>query len=53
MIYLIYVIVLVVYWCCPKYFQIIMLIINLILPDQVPVIDEIVMVAGLLKGGSE
>lgn len=43
-----YVIALIVYFVCPKYIQIIMLIANLFLPDAVPVLDELIMVAGLL-----
>ncbi|WP_317854409.1 hypothetical protein [Chakrabartyella piscis] len=50
MIYLIYAVVLLVYWFCPKYMQVVMLIANLFIPDSVPVIDEVIMVAGLLKG---
>lgn len=55
MILLIYAVVLFIYWFCPKYIQAIMLIANIFLPDFVPVIDEIIMVAGLLKpsGGKE
>lgn len=49
MIYLLYGIVLLVYWFCPKYLQAVILIANIFLPDAVPVIDEVIMVAGLLK----
>lgn len=49
MIYLIYAVVLLVYWVCPKRIQVVMLLINLFVPDAIPVVDELIMVAGLLK----
>ena len=49
MIYIIYIVVLIVYWFCPKYLQIIIMLANLFIPDSIPMIDEIIMVAGLLK----
>lgn len=49
MVFLVYIIVLGVYWFCPKYIQLIILVANLFLPDAIPVVDEAVMVAGLLK----
>lgn len=49
MLYLIYAAVLLVYWFCPKRIQVVMLVINLLAPDAVPVVDELIMVAGLLK----
>ena len=45
---IIYGIVLLVYLCCPKYLQLVMLIINAFVPDAILVIDEIIMVAGLV-----
>ena len=49
MVFAVYAIVLAVYWCCPKYIQLVMLASNIFVPDAVPVIDEAIMVAGLLK----
>lgn len=48
MILVVYAVVLGVYWFCPKYVQLIMLAVNMFVPDAVPVIDELIMVAGLL-----
>lgn len=45
----IYIIALVVYWYCPKYIKLVSFIANLFIPDPIPYLDEIVMVAGLLK----
>jgi len=49
---LIYVIVLGVYFICPKYLKLVLLIVNLIAPDTIPVIDEIIMAVGLLLPGA-
>jgi hypothetical protein len=51
-IYLAYAVFLLVYWFCPKKVQLAILIINIFIPDRIPYIDEIIMVIGLLKGGS-
>lgn len=45
-----YVIILIVYLFCPKYLQLVMLVVNLFIPDPLPFLDEALMVAGLLKG---
>lgn len=37
-----------VYWNCPKYLKVAAMIINLFIPDPLPYVDEVVMVAGLL-----
>lgn len=50
MIILAYIVVLIGYFCCPKYLQLIIMIINFFLPDPLPFIDEVIMVAGFLKG---
>lgn len=47
MVFLIYAVVLLVYFFCPKYIKVVMLIINLLVPDVVPVVDELLMVVGL------
>jgi hypothetical protein len=49
---LIYGIVLLVYFCCPQYMKLVILVANIFLPDAVPAIDEILMVVGLFAGGS-
>ena len=49
MIYLVYMVVLAVYWKCPKYLKAIMFIINIFVPDAIPYVDELIMLAGLLK----
>lgn len=46
---LIYGIVLLIYWVCPKYLKAVIFIINLLLPDPIPFVDEVVMAAGLLS----
>ena len=51
MIFAVYAIVLVVYWFCPKYLQLVMMAANMFVPDAVPVIDEVIMVAGLVASG--
>lgn len=47
MIIIVYAIVLGVYFICPKYMKLVMLLINVFLPDKIPVIDELLMIAGL------
>ncbi len=42
---LIYGIVLLIYWVCPKYLKAVIFIIN----DPIPFVDEVVMAAGLLS----
>ena len=44
---LLYGIVLLVYFFCPKYLQLIICAVNLFVPDAAPAIDEVIMVAGL------
>ena len=46
----VYAVVLVVYLCCPKYLKLVLLLVNMFVPDAVPVVDEIIMVAGLCVG---
>lgn len=48
LILVVYIIVLAVYFSCPKYLRLVMLIANFFVPDAVPIIDEAIMVAGLL-----
>lgn len=48
MIYVGYIVLLIVYWCCPKYLKLVATLINFFMPDPIPCVDEIVMVAGLL-----
>lgn len=48
MVLIAYGILLLVYWCCPKYLKAAAFVVNFFVPDPVPYIDELVMVAGLL-----
>lgn len=50
MLYIIYGIILLVYWFCPTRMQLVIFLINLIVPDPIPYVDEVIMIAGLLKG---
>lgn len=52
MMFLVYAVVLVVYWFCPKYLQLLICVVNLFMPDMIPVVDEVIMVAGLLKSAN-
>lgn len=49
MTYLAYAVLLAVYWGCPKHLKLVAMLINFVLPDPIPYLDEIVMVAGFLK----
>lgn len=44
-----YLIVLLVYFKCPKYLKAVIFVINFFMPDPLPMVDELVMVAGLLS----
>lgn len=46
----VYAVALIVYLICPKYLKLVLLLINMFIPDAVPVVDELIMVAGLLVG---
>jgi len=48
MILIAYGFLLLVYWYCPKYLKAAVFVINFFVPDPLPYIDELVMVAGLL-----
>ena len=48
MVFIVYVILLLVYWNCPKYLKATAFVINFFVPDPIPYIDEVIMVAGLL-----
>ena len=48
MVIIVYVILLLVYWNCPKYLKVAAFVINFFVPDPIPYIDEVVMIAGLL-----
>lgn len=48
MIFVVYGILLLVYWNCPKYLKVVAFALNFFLPDAIPYIDEVVMAAGLL-----
>lgn len=48
MIIVIYLILGIVYLLCPKYIKVVSCVINLFVPDPIPGIDEVVMIAGLL-----
>ena len=52
MIFIVYGVLLLVYWVCPKYIKIAAMILNFLIPDPIPYIDEIVMVAGFLNSNS-
>ena len=43
------IIFLVVYWYCPKYLKVLLLLVNVAIPDAVPFVDELIMAVGLLK----
>ena len=43
----IYGILLIVYLVAPKHIKVVAFLLNLVIPDPIPYIDEIVMVAGL------
>lgn len=47
---LVYIIVLIVYWLCPRIVKLPIFIANCFLPDPLPYVDETIMVLGLLKG---
>lgn len=47
----IYIIVLAVYIFCPKYLRLLICVANFFVPDMLPVIDEVVMVAGMFLPG--
>ena len=47
-----YGIVLLVYFLCPAYLKIVILVINMFMPDSIPYVDEVIMVAGLLSSNS-
>ena len=49
MILFVYGILLLVYLGCPKYLKAAAMLLNLLVSDPVPYIDEIIMLAGLLK----
>lgn len=49
MILAVYLIVFIVYFCCPKFLKLIIFLVNIFLPDSIPLLDEVVMVLGLLK----
>ena len=44
------VVAVIVYLFCPKHLKLVILIANIFIPDSIPVIDEVIMVAGLLIG---
>ncbi len=48
MVLVVYGILLLVYWNCPKYLKAVAFVINLFVPDPIPYVDEIIMIAGLL-----
>ena len=48
MVWVVYGILLLVYWNCPKYLKAVAFVINFFAPDPIPYIDEVIMVAGLL-----
>lgn len=48
MIIVIYLILGIVYLLCPKHIKVVSCVINLFVPDPIPGIDEVVMIAGLL-----
>ena len=45
-----YIIVLLVYMICPAYVKVAVMVVNVFLPDPLPCVDEVLMVAGLLVG---
>lgn len=45
-----YIVVLLVYMVCPTYVKVAVTVVNVFLPDPLPYIDEVLMVAGLFVG---
>lgn len=43
------IIILLVYWFCPQYLRIAVFLVNLFVPDEIPMIDEIIMLLGLFS----
>ena len=44
-----YIVLLITYFCFPAHLKLVIMIINFFLPDPLPFVDEVIMVAGLLK----
>lgn len=44
-----YAIIIIVYFCCPVWLEFIIFIVNLLYPDQIPVIDELLMGLAMVK----
>ena len=42
-------IILGIYFFAPEYLRVVLFLVNIFLPDEVPLIDELIMLAGLLK----
>ncbi len=47
----VYAVALIVYLCCPQYLKLVLLLVNVFVPDAIPVVDELIMLAGLGIGG--
>lgn len=44
-----YIVLFLVYFKCPKYLQLVILVANFFIPDIIPYLDEVIMVLGLLS----
>lgn len=53
MIYIPYIILLAAYWYAPKTLKVVAFLLNLVIPDPIPYVDEIIMVAGLIKDSNQ
>lgn len=47
---MIFFIILVAYFLCPKHLKAVVFLANLFIPDEMPLVDEAIMLAMLLKG---
>lgn len=45
-----YIVVLLVYMVCPKVVKLAVMVVNVFLPDPLPYVDEVLMVAGFFIG---
>lgn len=40
-------------WCFPAKIQVVLLVVNMFLPDSLPVVDEVIQVVGIVKSLSD
>ena len=46
----VYLIIIIVYFCCPIYLKLVICAANIFLPDPIPCVDELLMICGLFAG---